>query len=155
MLVKLTCKRMNAKSMYTKILSNLLTIASFRIGAPSILFLLKKANNFLWCQIDVWSFVTFFGLTFFWACAKQRFCFSESYSFSNQIGVPYLSIVPIMPRPKHKLHYIPYIPGIVLDSVTSVVEFCGRESQGLDFCKKISERKIIFWFDFHRWSHGS
>ena len=26
--------------------------------------------------------------------------------------------------------------------------------KGLDFSKKISKRKIIFWFDFHRCSHG-
>ena len=36
-------------------------------------------------------------------------------------------------------------------SVTSVVEL---SQQGLDFSKKISKSKIIFWFDIHRCSHG-
>ena len=38
-------------------------------------------------------------------------------------------------------------------SVTSLVE-CTVSQQGVDFSKKISKIKIIFWFDFHRWSHG-
>ena len=33
--------------------------------------------------------------------------------------------------------------------------FADVSQQGLDFSKKISKRKIIFWFDFHRCSHGS
>ena len=94
--------------MYTKILSNLLTISSFRIGVPSILFLQKIPILFYGAKLMFWSFVAIFSLTIFWACTKQRFCFSESYLFSNQIGVLHMSIVPIMPRPKNKLHYIPY-----------------------------------------------
>ena len=39
--------------------------------------------------------------------------------------------------------------------MTSVVEFWGRVEQGLDFSKKIGKRKMIFWFDFHRCSHGT
>jgi hypothetical protein len=35
------------------------------------------------------------------------------------------------------------------------VDFADVSQQGLDFSKKISRRKIIFWFDFHRCSHGS
>ena len=33
--------------------------------------------------------------------------------------------------------------------------FADVSQQGLDFSKTISKRKIIFWFDFHRCSHGS
>jgi hypothetical protein len=33
--------------------------------------------------------------------------------------------------------------------------FAAASQQGLHFSKKISKRKIIFWFDFHRCSHGS
>ena len=32
--------------------------------------------------------------------------------------------------------------------------FAGVSQQGVDFSKKISKRKIFFWFDFHRCSHG-
>ena len=32
--------------------------------------------------------------------------------------------------------------------------FADVSQQGLDFSKKISKRKIFFWFDFHRCSHG-
>ena len=33
--------------------------------------------------------------------------------------------------------------------------FADVSQQGLNFSKKISKRKIFFWFDFHRCSHGS
>ena len=33
--------------------------------------------------------------------------------------------------------------------------FVDMSQQGCDFSKKIRKRKIIFWFDFHRCSHGS
>ena len=33
--------------------------------------------------------------------------------------------------------------------------FADVSQQGLDFSKKISKTKMIFWFDFHRCSHGS
>ena len=33
--------------------------------------------------------------------------------------------------------------------------FADVSQQGLDFSKQISKRKTIFWFDFHRCSHGS
>ena len=32
--------------------------------------------------------------------------------------------------------------------------FADVSQQGVDFSKKISKIKIIFWFDFHRCSHG-
>ena len=32
--------------------------------------------------------------------------------------------------------------------------FADVSQQGLDFSKKISKRKIFFWFDFHRCSQG-
>ena len=33
--------------------------------------------------------------------------------------------------------------------------FADVSQQGVDFSKKISKIEIIFWFDFHRCSHGS
>jgi len=50
------------------------------------------------------------------------------------------------------LTHIPDILALVRPQWWSFADVC---QQGLDFSKKISKRKIIFWFDFHRCSHGS
>ena len=49
-------------------------------------FSTKKDHQILWCQIDFWSFATFFGPAIFWSDAKQRFCFGESMSVLDQNG---------------------------------------------------------------------